>query len=206
MRAARYGFRILEQSQQIQITTTIQKSFFAGSKPWICGNCLSRGPLRPLTQRQCLADAWRRSFSISSKRHDDPSKLSSRTPIPEHLLKKKHDPQVDQDKAATGKDALAAGSPVLEQRPVDTTVNELAREARVDAAKSDTAAERAEQETMPSDVQKQRWDLSKRFQVAMDTVLSKAATAGHRVNQYTGTDYSGIEALRQAIIAQGSWM
>ncbi|GAB7343188.1 hypothetical protein MBLNU457_1257t1 [Dothideomycetes sp. NU457] len=202
MRAARYGFRILEQSQRLQIAATTQKSFIAGSKPWICGHCLSRGPLRPLTQKQYSADTWRRSFSVSLKRHDDRSNLSSRTPIPEHLLEKKHDPHVEEDKAPTGKDALAAGSPMLEERPVDTTVNDLSREARADAAKSDTATERAAEETMPSDVQKQRWDMSKRFQVAMDTVLAKAATAGHRVNQYTGTDYSGIEALRQAIIAQ----
>ena len=162
--------------------------------------------MRPLAQKQCSSDGWRRSFSVSSKRHDDPSRLSSRTPIPEHLLEKKHDPQVGQDKAPTGKDALAAGSPILEEQPANTTVNDLSREARVDSAKPDTVAERATQETMPSDVQKQRWDMSKRVQVLMDKVLAKATTAGHRVNQYTGTDYSGIEALRQAIIAQGSWM
>lgn len=36
----------------------------------------------------------------------------------------------------------------------------------------------------------------------MDSLLSKAAIAGHHVNAYTGTDYSGIESLRREIIAQ----
>lgn len=206
MRAARYGFRVLEQSQRLHITTTTQKSFIASSKPWICGDCLSRGPLSLLMQKQYSTETWKRKFSVSSRRHEDPSKLSSRTPIPEHLLQKKHDPQVEQEKVPTGKDALAAGSPILEEPPVKIEVDDLSREARVDEAKSDTATGRAAQETMPSDIQKQRWDLSKRFQVVMDTVLAKATTAGHRVNQYTGTDYSGIEALRRAIIAQGSWI
>lgn len=37
----------------------------------------------------------------------------------------------------------------------------------------------------------------------MDHVLSKAASASRRLNIYTGTDYTGIEALRRAIIDQG---
>ncbi|GAM90130.1 hypothetical protein ANO11243_081700 [Dothideomycetidae sp. 11243] len=36
----------------------------------------------------------------------------------------------------------------------------------------------------------------------MDEMLAKAAVAGQRVNTYTGTDYSGIEALRQQIVEQ----
>jgi len=37
----------------------------------------------------------------------------------------------------------------------------------------------------------------------MEEVLAKAVVAGHRVNRYTGTDYSGIEALRRQIGEQG---
>jgi sensitive to high expression protein 9 len=37
----------------------------------------------------------------------------------------------------------------------------------------------------------------------MDELLPKLAVVTQKVNNYTGTDYSGIEALRQAIKEQG---
>jgi sensitive to high expression protein 9 len=36
----------------------------------------------------------------------------------------------------------------------------------------------------------------------VDELLVKASIAGQHINQYTGTDYSGIEALRKEIVAQ----
>jgi len=78
------------------------------------------------------------------------------------------------------------------------TISKPETEAKVDASSM-----AASHEALPSHVQKQRWPLSKRLQTVMDDVLSKAMVASQRVNTYTGTDYSGIEALRQAIIEQG---
>lgn len=57
--------------------------------------------------------------------------------------------------------------------------------------------------TLPSHAANQRWQVSQRLQTTMDHVLSKAASASRRLNIYTGTDYTGIEALRRAIIDQG---
>lgn len=37
----------------------------------------------------------------------------------------------------------------------------------------------------------------------MDDLLAKAAIVSHQLNNYTGTDYSGIEALRREIHEQG---
>ena len=206
MRAARYGFWILEQSQRLQVTTATQKFSIGSSRPWICGDCLTRAPTRPLIQKHNLAEKLRRGFSVSAKRLDSPLKPFDNGSIKEQSHQKQQDPQAEQDNLNPGKDALAAGSPALEEQPVRTTAERLSQEARVNTIKSETTNERIAQETMPSDVQKQRWDMSKRFQVLMDNVMTKATTAGHRVNQYTGTDYSGIEALRQAIVAQGSSM
>lgn len=56
---------------------------------------------------------------------------------------------------------------------------------------------------LPSDNEKNRWGLSKKMQKHMDDFLAKAAIFSQRLNSYTGTDYSGIEALRQEIIEQG---
>ena len=36
----------------------------------------------------------------------------------------------------------------------------------------------------------------------MDALLARASTASHRINNYTGTDFSGIEALRGEIMEQ----
>lgn len=36
----------------------------------------------------------------------------------------------------------------------------------------------------------------------MDSILARASVAGHRINIYTGTDYSGIEAIKNAITEQ----
>lgn len=38
----------------------------------------------------------------------------------------------------------------------------------------------------------------------MDELLPKLATVGQKVNTFTGTDYSGIEALRREIKEQGT--
>lgn len=63
--------------------------------------------------------------------------------------------------------------------------------------------ERVAADQLPSHHQAQRWDLSKRFQDLMDDILPKLAVVTHKVNTYTGTDYSGIEALKREIKDQG---
>ncbi|ORX96905.1 Mdm33 family-domain-containing protein [Clohesyomyces aquaticus] len=67
---------------------------------------------------------------------------------------------------------------------------------------ADDTIERVPAEDLPSHRDKQRWDLSKRFNAFMDDLLPKLAVVGQKVNTYTGTDYSGIEALRREIKEQ----
>jgi sensitive to high expression protein 9 len=62
---------------------------------------------------------------------------------------------------------------------------------------------RVPDENLPSHRARQRWDLSKRFSEFMDDLLPKLAVVTQKVNTYTGTDYSGVEALRREIIEQG---
>jgi len=59
-------------------------------------------------------------------------------------------------------------------------------------------------EDLPSHRDGQRWSLSKRLSDFMDDLLPKLAIVTHKVNTYTGTDYSGIEALRKEIKDQGT--
>ncbi|KAF2799000.1 hypothetical protein K505DRAFT_266518 [Melanomma pulvis-pyrius CBS 109.77] len=62
----------------------------------------------------------------------------------------------------------------------------------------DTIA-RVPAEYLPSHRDGQRWNLSKRLSELMDDLLPKLAIVTQKVNTYTGTDYSGIEALRREI-------
>ncbi|EOA86892.1 uncharacterized protein SETTUDRAFT_135288 [Exserohilum turcica Et28A] len=66
-----------------------------------------------------------------------------------------------------------------------------------DEPKDDIA--RVPDEQLPSHRERQRWSLSKRFSDAMDELLPKLAVVTQKVNTYTGTDYSGVEALRREI-------
>lgn len=74
------------------------------------------------------------------------------------------------------------------------------------AAKSNAADDiaRVPDEHLPSHRERQRWDLSKRFNKAMDDLLPKIAVVTQKVNTYTGTDYSGVAALRAEIKEQGT--
>jgi sensitive to high expression protein 9 len=100
--------------------------------------------------------------------------------------------------------STTAAPETLEGAPQETPVEEepLKTEAEVVAEKI-IKEEAIAEEALPSKHQEQRWHLSKRVQERMDELLAKAAVVSHKVNNYTGTDYSGIERLRRDIIDQG---
>jgi sensitive to high expression protein 9 len=56
--------------------------------------------------------------------------------------------------------------------------------------------------TLPSAFAKRRTEISRRMSHLMDNFLTKATLASQQINTYTGTDFSGIEALRNEIVAQ----
>ncbi|KAF2143676.1 uncharacterized protein K452DRAFT_317141 [Aplosporella prunicola CBS 121167] len=57
-------------------------------------------------------------------------------------------------------------------------------------------------EKLPSHRQGLRWEIYKRVSAKVDEVLPKLLAAGQKVNNYTGTDYSGIESLKREIHQQ----
>ncbi|KAK0974949.1 sensitivity to high expression protein she9 [Friedmanniomyces endolithicus] len=56
--------------------------------------------------------------------------------------------------------------------------------------------------SLPSHVEKRRWQMSKDMTRFVDGILARASIAGQHINEYTGTDYTGIEVLRKQILAQ----
>jgi sensitive to high expression protein 9 len=89
--------------------------------------------------------------------------------------------------------------------PEETLVEEEPPKTEAEVVAEKVAREEAvaEEEALPSKHQEQRWHMSKRVQERMDELLAKAALVSHKVNNFTGTDYSGIERLRRDIIDQG---
>lgn len=56
--------------------------------------------------------------------------------------------------------------------------------------------------TLPSTTENQRSQSSKRLSRVMDALLARASIASQHINEYTGTDYTGIDALRKEIARQ----
>jgi hypothetical protein len=69
---------------------------------------------------------------------------------------------------------------------------------------SDPPVHHAPEEDLPSHREAQRWTISKRTHALMDNLMLRISVAAQNINKYTGTDYTGIEALRREIKDQGS--
>ncbi|KAH4895873.1 high expression sensitive protein 9 [Parastagonospora nodorum] len=94
---------------------------------------------------------------------------------------------------------------VPEQLPTADAQEQSQENSSAPGAKKDNVADnirRVPDEHLPSHRERQRWDFSKRFSEIMDDMLPKLAVVTQKVNSYTGTDYSGVEALRREIKEQ----
>lgn len=94
--------------------------------------------------------------------------------------------------------------PVSEQ-PLLVEAQRRAQEPTVSQDKEDIVdnVKRVPDEQLPSHQERQRSNFEKRFAALMDELLPKIAVVTQKVNTYTGTDYSGVEALRREIQEQG---
>jgi sensitive to high expression protein 9 len=88
-------------------------------------------------------------------------------------------------------------STVESQRPILEPAASQDKQDVVDNVK------RVPDEQLPSHQERQRSNFEKRFTALMDELLPKIAVVTQKVNTYTGTDYSGVEALRREIQEQG---
>ncbi|KAL1643661.1 sensitivity to high expression protein she9 [Diplodia intermedia] len=127
-----------------------------------------------------------------------------------------HDPQSPavEDAARRASDPSSQQPPELPPSPTDSVPSSIetapppSREPEFSHAASSPPPlqpERVEQvpdEKLPSHRQGLRWEIYKRASAYFDELLPKLILVGQKVNSYTGTDYSGIEALRQEIKQQ----
>lgn len=109
-------------------------------------------------------------------------------------------PSPTQSKAPTPEPVAEQPLPVDTQKHVQEPVVSQDKEDVVDNVK------RVPDEQLPSHQERQRSNFEKRFTALMDELLPKIAVVTQKVNTYTGTDYSGVEALRREIQEQGMHM
>lgn len=102
-----------------------------------------------------------------------------------------------QPKVPTPEPVPEQSSAVETQRPILESAASQDKQGVVDNVK------RVPDEQLPSHQERQRSILEKRFTALMDELLPKIAVVTQKVNTYTGTDYSGVEALRREIQEQG---
>ncbi|OJD35551.1 mitochondrion biogenesis protein [Diplodia corticola] len=125
------------------------------------------------------------------------------------------DPQLPavEDAAKRSSDPSSQKAPELPPSPTDSVPSWIETppppsrepESSHAAASPPPQPERVEQvpdEKLPSHRQGLRWEIYKRASAYFDELLPKLILVGQKVNSYTGTDYSGIEALRQEIKQQ----
>ncbi|KAJ4410883.1 sensitivity to high expression protein she9 [Didymella pomorum] len=101
-----------------------------------------------------------------------------------------------QPKVPTPEPVPEQSSAVETQRPILESAASQDKQDVVDNVK------RVPDEQLPSHQERQRSNFEKRFTALMDELLPKIAVVTQKVNTYTGTDYSGVEALRREIQEQ----
>jgi len=193
MRGTRTGLQIISHLQQSESLTARRTFSTTRSPPWVCNDCrvqrLRTNSLRPHQKSQ----TWTRRLSFSRVRPAGPPRsIDDYLPTRERPIQK----ESSVDDVPRPEEAPRAAE------PLDDKLEEAVKETR-QTFEARTQSTAADHDALPSNVQSQRGDLSKKLQTFMDDLLAKATLAGHKVNTYTGTDYSGIDALRSSIIEQG---
>ena len=112
------------------------------------------------------------------------------------------------EKARAAEPSVDPKSPDVIELPSESKVEPTTEDIRPAQKKDEKVGSIASvpAERLPSHREAQRWDFSKRLTELMDEVLPKLAVVTHKVNTLTGTDYSGIEALKREIKEHGTWI
>ncbi|GAB7330818.1 hypothetical protein MBLNU13_g02359t1 [Cladosporium sp. NU13] len=223
--AARYGALLAKNVQKPLFTALTGSPTCTAVR--IGGSCQSsfkkdQGSRRSYTQWVLRQGVPGRSFSTSAKQWDAGSKDAKEQPSSNetiHLqpppseekpvLPEQAEPVVQQTQSEKAEPIVQKTQPEQDATPTPTEPtsepssepqnNTLPRHAAADQPLS-TPASRSE--SLPSAFAHRRTEISRRMSHMMDNLLTKATAASQQINTYTGTDFSGIEALRTEIVAQ----
>lgn len=214
----RYGVLLARDVQKIFSTKALQVARASTSArvagQWICQDGIKRRTSvwshSQWSSRHDL-QGFERAFSTSLRRMESEKKDEKEPTTTIHL----QPPPTESQTGESNESIVSRSQPVQNTAPVPPTeAQDMApapftetqdatpsppRSASKDEPLS-TPASRSS--TLPSAFAKRRTEISRRMSHLMDNFLTKATLASQQINTYTGTDFSGIEALRNEIVAQ----
>lgn len=177
---------------------TSQGIIGATSRPWTCTECRVRCEAKKVRTGAGIGGVsqWNRTFSSARRLHDEKDRANQPTPFTDSSIKDSSD-AIEPSKISepTSTSELSSTSESTER--IDNAATPAS--SNPDPA-PDTPA--SVSSSLPSHTAQQRWDYSKKMAKLMDDLLARASVASQHINAYTGTDFSGIEALRKEIIDQ----
>jgi sensitive to high expression protein 9 len=148
--------------------------------------------------------AIERAFSTSSRRLETEKKDEKDQTTPSATIHLQPPPPTETQAGEPIESPAPQPQPVHNAEPTSTETQEDATPSPPRSTPKDeplsTPASRSS--TLPSAFAKRRTEISRRMSHLMDNFLTKATLASQQINTYTGTDFSGIEALRNEIVAQ----
>jgi len=215
--AARYGAFLAKNVQKPLFTALTGSPTSTAVR--IGGSCQSTFK-KDQTSRRLYAQwtlrqsALGRTFSTSARQWDAGNKDAKEQPSSSetiHLqpppseekpvLPEQHEPIAQQTQPEQHEPVAYQTQPEQDATPTSTepTSEPLPRRAAADEPLS-TPASRSD--SLPSAFAHRRTEISRRMSHLMDNFLTKATAASQQINTYTGTDFSGIEALRTEIVNQ----
>jgi sensitive to high expression protein 9 len=209
--AARYGALLVKNVQKPLSKRLIggQQAAWAStavrtSEPWAC----HLKDKKDQTSRQSHTQWARlhssisgRTFSISARRRDGVNKDEKEQPQTIHLQPPPPTPDVEEKPILSEQSAPTEPQPLQDQDatppPTEPPITPPPR-----AADQPLSTPASSSPSLPSAFAHRRTEISRRMSHIMDRLLTKANLASQQINTYTGTDFSGIEALRTEIVAQ----
>lgn len=184
---ARSIVRIAPRSSKLQASSKVHR--------FVCVQCrfrtsiagLKTRPVHSSFERPWLLQATRQFSSCASHRKDEkPQEATPALEAPNFILKDSIELPAPEAPKLTVADSIETSN---DPQP-----------PRIERPK----VHRVPDEELPSYRERMRSQLGKRFHELMDDWMPKLALASQKINNYTGTDYSGIAALRKEIIEQGT--
>ena len=212
--AARYGVLLAKNVQKPLLTALIGSPTSAVVR--IGGSCQSRFKKDQTSKRSYAQWTLRqsvpgRAFSTSVRQWDAGNKGAKEQPSSTetiHLQPPPSEEKLAQAEPVVQQTQSEQAEPMVQQTHPDQDATPTTTEPTSEPLPRPTASDQplstpaSRSESLPSAFAHRRTEISRRMSHMMDNLLTKATAASQQINTYTGTDFSGIEALRTEIVAQ----
>lgn len=218
--AARYGAFLAKNVQKPLFTALTGSPTSTAVR--ISASCQSRLKQNEANRKSYMRWAFRqgvlgRTFSTSAKQWEAGNKDAKEQPSSNETIHLQPPPSEEKPILPDAQKTQAEqAEPIVQQTQPDQDVTPTPTESssvpsseppsnpppRLSAADQPLSTPASRSDSLPSAFAHRRTEISRRMSHLMDNFLTKATAASQQINTYTGTDFSGIEALRTEIVAQ----